>query len=184
MIEKRLVEQLQQVGQRYASFRFWSTMTVTWAVLTLIAACLLSQKSQITWSPASVLNGLAVAAFTCTALAAWIAQRNKRNYLKLAQQVENQFPELEARLMTAVQQEPSLPGGHYGFLQQQVIRETLAHGRKQPWTQIISRRRIAITHCSHVFAATCFLGTMLLWTQVPGETAGQTAVSNSPEAPV
>ncbi|MCP4812062.1 MAG: hypothetical protein GY888_06100, partial [Planctomycetaceae bacterium] len=107
-----------------------------------------------------------------------------RNYLKLAQQVENQFPELEARLMTAVQQEPSLPEGHYGFLKQKVIRETLAHGRKQPWNNILSRRRIAITHCSHAFAATCFLGTMLLWTQVPVETAGQTAASNSQEEPV
>ena len=84
MIEKRLVEQLQQVGQRYASFRFWCTMTVTWAVLTLIAASLLSQRSQITWSTASLLNGLAIAAFACTALAAWIAQHAQQTQLSQA----------------------------------------------------------------------------------------------------
>ena len=167
MTEKRLFQQLQRVATRYANFRFWSAMTVVWAVLALTAAILLTFRLELLWSGTSVVIGFLAIAMILTVSAMLFALRNRNNYLHLAQLVESKYPELEARLMTAIQQQPELPDGEFGFLQQQVIREALAHGRKQPWTKILSARRIAAVHLTHALTIICFIASMLIWAQVP-----------------
>ena len=101
MTEKRLAQQLQQVARRYTSFRFWSAMTLVWAMLALAAAILLTFRSEISWSGSSVVMGFLLTAIALTLAAILFALRNRRNYLRLAQLVEGKYPDLEARLMTA-----------------------------------------------------------------------------------
>ncbi|HIA20601.1 MAG TPA: hypothetical protein EYN70_14500, partial [Planctomycetaceae bacterium] len=173
MTEKRLAQQLQQVAQRYTSFRFWSAMTIVWAMLALAAAILLTFRSEISWSGSSVVMGFLLTAIALTLAAILFALRNQRNYLRLAQLVEGKYPDLEARLMTAIQQQPVLPHGEFGFLQQQVIREALAHGRKQPWTQILSAKRVATVHVVHALSITCFISSLVIWAQVPSPPLSQ-----------
>ena len=64
-----------------------------------------------------------LAAFVCGVA----ALRTARDYRRVAIRLEVHFPELDAKLLTALEQEPELPNGRYGFLQEDVIQQALLH---------------------------------------------------------
>src|SRR5262249_3642162 len=61
----------------------------------------------------------------------------------LALKIEKQHPELNGRLLTAVEQ-PVKPGGELGYLQQRGIQEALLHSRKSDWGSAISGRSLLL----------------------------------------
>src|SRR5689334_204154 len=52
--------------------------------------------------------------------------------------LEAKYPELQARLLTAVEQRPDMWTGHYNLLQQRLLNEVAAHAREQDWASVVS----------------------------------------------
>ena len=61
----------------------------------------------------------------------------------IARRIEDKYPQLQARLLTAIEQRPELPDGRYGYLQTQVIQEAVFHGYRHDWRYVLSSRAYA-----------------------------------------
>ena len=64
----------------------------------------------------------------------------------IAARIEARFPELESRLLTAMEQRLQLPGDRFGYLQHNVIQEAVVHGYRHDWRNIVSSWRYGLTH--------------------------------------
>ena len=82
------------------------------------------------WTALPSLAGVVVAATLVSLLVAWRAARDLR---WIARKIEARYPELDTALVAAVEQEPQLPSGRFGFLQESVFSEALAHSRRNDW---------------------------------------------------
>src|SRR5262249_31802710 len=70
---------------------------------------------------------------------------------QLTHKIELQFPQLEGRLLTAVQQTPS-GDTELNYLQQRVVEEALACGTQNHWEELVPRSRIALAQTGHWLA--------------------------------
>ena len=62
--------------------------------------------------------------------------RRSGNALWLARRIERKHPELDARLLAALEQHPDA-AGDLGFLQQMVIDQAVAHAQKNRWVELV-----------------------------------------------
>ncbi len=58
--------------------------------------------------------------------------------------LESKFPELESRLLTAVEQQPDLWTGKYNLLQQRLLGEVSAHAKKEDWASVVPPRTLTL----------------------------------------
>jgi hypothetical protein len=71
-----------------------------------------------------------------SSLFVWIRHRMTQISLRnVARKIEQEHPNLEALLITALDQEPDPRSGDYHLLQTRVIREALENNLKEPWDQ-------------------------------------------------
>jgi hypothetical protein len=74
----------------------------------------------------------------------------------LARQIEQVHPDLDGRLLTAVQQETSA-GDQLNFLQQRLLLETLRHSQNHDWAEAIPQHRLRLAQLAHWLALTLFV---------------------------
>ncbi|MEX2187193.1 MAG: DUF4175 family protein, partial [Pirellulales bacterium] len=67
--------------------------------------------------------------------------------------VELAFPDLDATLLTAIEQRPAGGDGRYGFLQEGVLRQAFFHSYKNQWTELVPTRRLVLAHAANVASA-------------------------------
>jgi len=142
MIERTLRDELDRVAWRYRWLRLFQLLAAGW--LTVAAGGLVALwvvwRMDVTWPWAA--SALAAACGVAAALAVWITFRTGRDPRRLARRIEARYPDLKSLLLTAVEQEPELPLGRFGFLQETVLRDAVAHSRRHDWPEAISRRRV------------------------------------------
>ncbi len=107
-----------------------------------------------------------------TILAAWIliplamlpalvaALRRAADPLWLAHQIERQFPELDARLLCALEQKPDA-SAQLGYLQQTVIDQTVTHA-KNNWQAIVPSSRLRLSAVVHFATLTLCIAVVVL----------------------
>ncbi len=90
------------------------------------------------------MAGAALGGFTLlAAVVCWaLSRRRARDPHWLAQKIELAHPQLQARLLAAVEQRPEGPSGEYGYLQETVIREALEDARRHGWEETVPTRRL------------------------------------------
>ena len=141
MSQRELTYQLQQVARRLRKLRLWTHLTCTWLVLFVLLLGFLF------WRPAdqsrdTVLTlAISVAVFA-TVITWWRATRFAQDPRWVAQRIEAFYPNLDARLLAAIQQQPPAGTQRFGFLQETVFRQALLHHRDYDWQRLVSGDRL------------------------------------------
>ncbi len=138
MLEQQLREQLSRVGQRLGRLWLWRQLTWCWigfAVLALAWLCL--------GRPYALMFAAIVGGSWLTATLLWV--RSKSLALAksdIARHVERAFPELNSRLLAALEQCPDVQSGRWNVLQRQVIAEAVHHAHINDWTDAVPAKRM------------------------------------------
>lgn len=151
MMHPILAARLRPVARRLA----WRTAAGRLAGAWLLAAAsawLLWAGQRLTgWS--SSLSGLAPAVLGLI-LAVRTLRRARREAVPgraLARRLEAAFPELQGRLLTAVEIEAD-PARGLSFLEQRVIFEACDHARFRDWRRLVPRRSVGLAHLGQLTA--------------------------------
>ena len=143
MIQDRLWLEVERVADRYHRLRFWRALAVGWVIAAVIVL-LLSVFGIVTSRDASaILPVLGGVATVLVVFCAWVVHASKPGPEWVARQIEAEFPDLGSCLLAAIEQQPVLADGRFGFLQESVIRQALVHAACHPWAQVVPTRRLA-----------------------------------------
>ncbi len=143
MIQDRLWLEVEKVAERYQRLRFWRTLTVGWIVAAIVGASLAAIGVEIERTASTVIPLVCGAAAGLVLLCAWRVTASAPGHDWVARQIENEFPDLRSCLLAAVEQQPALSDGRFGFLQESVIRQALVHAACHAWPQVVPTRRLA-----------------------------------------
>lgn len=151
-MDPRLNQALIGVRRQFQQLRYWQTVAVVCAIAVLaVFACV--------WQiPAVGIAGnqifqivLCVVCFAT--VAGWIvSNRSLRSPRTLATILERKYPDLQERLLAAVDQKPD-ESGRFTYLQRRVVDKSLAHQRQHDWKKIVSGFQLNLTQ----FATVAFL---------------------------
>ena len=140
--EHRLRQELERVSLRYRRLLRGFGLALCWLALAAAGAALLAAARGAGYAvPVAVLVVLAAAPFVVVPVLL-SALRAARNPVWLARRIEQRYPDLDARLLAALEQRPDGAGGQLGFLQQTVVAEALDHAKVHPWGRLVSDRRL------------------------------------------
>ncbi len=160
MVEHRLEARLHPVLRRVRSWYTALSVAGCWGAVALTAGV-------VWWSHRSLgLDGptWAVSLATIAALGtlvAWQWARSMAGTLTtIARRLEACFPDLDARLLTAV--EFRTQGTRLTYLQEQVLRQVLSHEFRNRWTKLVPGRRLVIAYAAVLGAGVALVGTLVL----------------------
>jgi hypothetical protein len=162
MTERRLQRQLAKVARRMRHRNLLGVWSVVWLAAAAIGVGLIASNGLLQWDGrrcALMLGGCSVIAAMCCVWSTWHLARNSR---LLARRIETTFPDLGARLLTAVELEPALPGGRFGFLQDRVIQQSLDHAYGHRWEAAVPVWHLLIAHALNM-AGLAALSVVVWW---------------------
>ncbi|MFM9966325.1 MAG: hypothetical protein ACKV2Q_34550 [Planctomycetaceae bacterium] len=143
MIQDRLWLEVEKVAERYQRLRFWRALTVGWFVAAVVGVSLAAIGVELERTASTVIPLLCGVAAGLVLVCAWRVTASAPGHEWVARQIENEFPDLRSCLLAAVEQQPALPDGRFGFLQESVIRQALVHAAGHAWPQVVPTRRLA-----------------------------------------
>ncbi|MBW3543451.1 MAG: hypothetical protein KY476_24630, partial [Planctomycetes bacterium] len=160
MLKRHLDELLDRVGRRQRSQRMQLALAGWWLAGALVcgalSAALLADQSAARRSESAKAILLLGTAWLGLGAAAALGIRMRRcDRQATARAIETRYPELNDRLLAAVEQSPDLRTGTLSFLQKEVFYETLEHARRHDWRQTVPTRRYLAALACHV---TCLAG--------------------------
>jgi len=181
----RLRRELEEVAVRFRQLRCWSALAIAWLVTalagTLLWATGLPPAGNVQLSMMLLCGlGTALAIF-----GVWLARASVPSHISIARRIESAYPELESRLLAALEQRPELPDGRYGFLQYSVICEALEHADRHSWPLVVSPRRLGLAIAAQFTTFTLFLVSVAaaaLWA-APTTTSASTRASKGSSPP-
>ncbi len=150
MIESDLRRELEFVGRRVRLLRFWSGLSLCWLVLAAVGGFALWWAAQ----QSNTVPGVAIVALATSAVLAFvgcllISRRAARNEGAIARSIEAHYPDLDWRLLAALEQRREQPETPLGFLQATVIREAMIHARGHDWGRVVPAGRLWLARLSH-----------------------------------
>jgi len=153
MLEQQLRDQMSLVGRRLERLWLWRRLTWCWIGFATLA---------LVWSglgrPFGFALGGIVGAAWLTATILWVRSKTL-SFAKtdLARHVERTFPELNSRLLAALEQCPDVQSGRWNVLQRQVIAEAVHHSRINDWTDVVPAKRMRSAFLGQTAAFTAFV---------------------------
>src|SRR5436190_12750668 len=142
MNDQQLKHELEAVGRRDRQVAVRGMFAALWLALALAACALIVRGRGAAAGDAIWLLALPLIIVLVLIVPRALARvRSTRDSTWLGRRIENHFPSLNARLMTALEQRPKTPGGELGYLQQSVIGEALEHARANPWREVVPPKR-------------------------------------------
>ena len=161
MHQDRLNIELKRVAERYRHLFYWQVLAAVWLAAAAGVAAYGGLNLNLRRMSPVVLMSMA-GGLAAIAAAIWRCGISAPNHLVLAKRIEKQFPDLNSGLCVAVEQIPTLPDGRYGFLQQAVIDQVVAHAETHPWWKVVSRRRMALAVVAQYTTFGLFLASLLV----------------------
>ena len=182
MTENRLTRQIDRVALRIRTVRRLWGLSVVWILLAGATAgsWLLGFAEGGSLRSPAVIAGI-TAVITLLSATTFFATR-QRNRLQTARRIEGAFPELDGRLLAALEQRPNPQTGRLGFLQMQVIEQTLTHARGRDWKQTVPTRRLQRAVCGHALCLVLFAAAIVAIHQSPSGT--EVAAQGRGQAPL
>jgi hypothetical protein len=156
----QLTEALNGVARRVRRVRLWAGLASCWAVWALAGAAFLWSGMPV--APSYVI-GLAFLAVLTGLSYTVLVLRSERDPLRTARRVEARYPDLDAGLLAAVEEERAAGTARLGFLQASVIGEAIVHNLRNDWITIVPSRRIGAAYVAHAVALgalLCVLGVL------------------------
>src|SRR5512138_939765 len=142
MAEHRLMRRVDEVAGRLQKARRLSARSRIWLILTIVGLGLLAANSLL--SDPLLNPPLAIAAgLLLIFLGALFSLRSRATAHDAAVAVEQRYPDLDSRLVTALAQRPDYEVGGFSFLQSEVISEALLHAQRNDWKEAVSSRSLA-----------------------------------------
>ncbi|MGH7128826.1 MAG: hypothetical protein ACREIV_09670, partial [Planctomycetaceae bacterium] len=137
MFPSELSRQLDRVGERMRRERAWTRLAVCWLLVALMLLIVwLAEPLTGRWLSSRPVQWTVAAAVVLLLL--FVLVRNRRlDRRQVARRIERRFPDLDQRLLAAVELTPSVETGRFGFLQAQLLNETARHGRRNDWSQTV-----------------------------------------------
>ncbi|MGA2864343.1 MAG: hypothetical protein ABSF95_07630 [Verrucomicrobiota bacterium] len=150
-IERHLKARLEPLARRRRQLRLWWRVAACWAGAGLVGLGLVALQRASGWTSALACPVLALLS---AGAVSWVLLRQRReepDWRALARQVECQHPDLDGRLLTAIQQAPK-GGGALGFMQERLAREVLAQSCRGDWAATVPQRRLRWARTAHWLA--------------------------------
>ena len=170
MLEFQLRQQLSSVARRIGRLWMWRRLTWSWLILSLLVAG---------WAVAGrpVIPGVAwIFAAGLAATLVWIRSRTlttpKRD---VARNIEQAFPDLNSRLLAAIEQSPDVQTGRMNVLQRQLISEAVHHARMNDWTEAVPPRQMTRAVLGQFAAMASFVVVGLISMQASTKSAAAVA---------
>ncbi|MEW4488676.1 hypothetical protein AB1L42_11370 [Thalassoglobus sp. JC818] len=133
MSESRLFHRVDEVARRIRRLRAIRASLLIWA---LLAVLLLAMA--VAGDRTAEMMKLFILGAPLAMLIGWIAGRPRTDDRhQAALQVERNFPELDTRLLAAVQQHPSAETSGFSFLQSELFTEVLRHNYQADWAKSV-----------------------------------------------
>ena len=155
-MDKRLLYRLDTTRKRIQTERFLKLVGMLWFIAAIVGIALWSQKGRLFDSVGNAYIITSCLAAVIVVPAYWLAMSAFRNNRLLAQRIENRFPELNQRLLAAVNQKPDNQG-QLGYLQTLVVNETIIHDRQHGWSNVVSSSQMGSGWCMFLLGL-CSLG--------------------------
>ena len=149
MFEQRLRRELEQVARRIRRNRLWFSLAMVWLLVAVAGVVAWSMTPNLPIQSQQLAVFLLCLATVAGIVTLYMVRMSTQDLSWVAQLVEQKYPDLDSRLMTAVEQEPESGRKKLGYLQECVVKEALKHSYEHPWTQALSTRRWLITHLFH-----------------------------------
>lgn len=152
MSDARLVNQLNVVTSRLRRLRAIKASLACW---TIVAVSLLMMNFQGV-PRQSLLSFLAGGIIASILISMWRGRSRNSDRSQAAMEIEKEFPELDAMLITCIQQQPDSAQWEFSFLQSELMSRVLEHSRINNWSDAI----YGLNHyrLSRIFAMlTCLL---------------------------
>jgi len=152
MIEKALRKRLRPIVNRRRRLHLAWRLSAYWFVLALVGIGLMGVNWLWGWRSPVANWALCVAAVLATVLAFYKYRRMHPDYRAVARNIERQHSDMQALLLTAIEQEPQHPDGQLGYLQEWVIGEALRHAADHDWLRSISTKKLALANLGRIAA--------------------------------
>ncbi|QEH36393.1 hypothetical protein OJF2_49560 [Aquisphaera giovannonii] len=167
---RELQQALERVARRTRQVRLWGGLAFCWLGWAMMVAVIAATGTP-SYEVMAVLAGVTLASgLACAAL----ATRRPRDPVEVARRIEEAHPDLDAGLITAVEEGLNRPGP-LGFLQAAVVENAVEHNRAHDWGRMIPEARIFAARAGHA-AGVCALVAAFGYFAM--------AVRPSPDAPV
>lgn len=185
MSDPHLQMQLQHVARRIGRLWLWRRLAMSWVVLSIIVLvfAVAGKASLPVW-------GWFAVAGTAVVLA-WFRSRTRASaQVEVARKIESAFPDLNSRLLAALEQRPDAETGRLNILQKQVILEAVRHARFHDWGEAVSDRQLRKAFLGQTLALFAFAAVALCAMQLSSRSAaalsksGSHVAVNSSEVPV
>lgn len=135
-MDETLLERIVPVMRRLRFRRVWLVLGITWYLVATIVACMTFAGYFDVMVPRYRV-GLVASIASLFTLFAWLgAFAYAPGFSKVGRLIEAQFPDLDSRLITAIEMRP-LGSAGYSFLQQDVMRQAFAHSLTHRWNQVV-----------------------------------------------
>ncbi|MGH7972427.1 MAG: hypothetical protein ACREIC_27255, partial [Limisphaerales bacterium] len=141
-----LKDKLASFADRQERLGFWCGLARCWGIAALAGLGLVVFQRHIGWSSWISLPLVVLLALFLVALR--LPSRPRTTGRALAHEIEDLFPELDGRLLTAVEQNPT-ETGRFSYLQERLLSEVVRHSDQRDWGLTISHRRLAIAQGMH-----------------------------------
>ncbi len=156
MIELLLQNRLAPVARRQQRLYLWQRLTVTWLGASLAGLGLLLMNKLWGWDPsigAIVLSGMTILA---TLLFYRLSEKQRPDFGAIARHIEKHHPDLQALLLTAVEQRAETADHKLNYLQERVINEALQHANQHQWIRAVSSRKLSLANYGRCGAIVIF----------------------------
>jgi len=153
MLEHQLRDQLANVADRIGRLWLWRRLTWCWFGAAAVLAVWF-----LAGAPSAVSIGILGAGSVLAATLVWARSKALRlPRLEVARTVEQAFPDLNSRLLAALEQSPDMASGRLNVLQRQVMAEALHHSRINDWAEAVPTRRMRSAFLRQLTALAGFL---------------------------
>jgi hypothetical protein len=152
LLNARLVE----IARRQQRVGLWSRLAACWTGAALLGLTLNAFQRQTGWASSLSLPIVGLFGLAAAVLVLLSQRRARPDRRALARQIESCHPELDGRLLTAIQQQPQ-SNGQFTFLQERVLGEALQHGERADWAAFIPKSRLRLAQAAHWLAVLLLL---------------------------
>ncbi len=136
-----LTQHLDPVVRRIRRRHIAVSLAAAWTIAAVICIALLVSHRMENMTATTLITTCSLVIATSSIIGAyfaWSHRRKMRTYYAVAQQIENEYPDLDSKLLTAIEQTPS-ENQSFDFLQQEVIRSAVYHDYQHGWEKIVPR---------------------------------------------
>ena len=163
MADPRLLRKVDQVVDRLRRLRRLRVQSVGWIVLALVLMAVAYFLDR-----GLVLATLGIGVVSVLLVGRLAGRQRDSDRAEAVLLIEQQYPDLDARLVTALQQIPKSGSWNFSFLQSELLSEVFAQLRGQNWVRSVPRSRVVAAQTGHLLGISLFiLGAMAAWNIAP-----------------